>query len=59
MGNEKLIEKKESFKTALLFIENIIEGQEIDRFKFTPKELQSLSFIQELLSIHINEFEKF
>jgi hypothetical protein len=53
--SEKLSEKKQDFETALQNVENIIEGVKIERFKFTPKEIQSLTFVVELLSLHIKE----
>ncbi|MDD5650095.1 MAG: hypothetical protein PHF86_06730 [Candidatus Nanoarchaeia archaeon] len=55
--SEKLSEKKQDFETALQNIENIIEGDKIERFKFTPKEKQTLAFVAELLSLHIQEFK--
>lgn len=58
MANE-ISEKKQDFEIALLNIDNIIEGNKIERFKFTPKELQTLSFISELLTAHIKELERY
>jgi len=58
MANE-LSEKKEDFKIVLLQIENLIEGEKIERFKFTQKEKQALAFVSDLLSAHITELEHF
>lgn len=55
--SEKLSEKKQDFESALQNIENIIEGEKIERFKFTPKEMQSLAFVTELLTLHIQELK--
>lgn len=59
MTNEQLSEKKQDFETAFLTIENIVEGEKIERFKFTPKEQQAFAFVLDLLSVHIKELEKF
>jgi hypothetical protein len=57
MANEKMIQKKEDFNTALIIIENIIESDKNERFKFSPKEHSALLFAAELLSLHLNEFK--
>lgn len=59
--NDKLLEKKQDFTSALEHINNIIEGsnEKVERFKFTNKELQALIFTSELLSTHIKEFERY
>lgn len=56
---DKIFEKKQEFEMALQIVENIIEGEKIDRFKFTNKEKQTLIFINDLLSTHIKEFENY
>ena len=58
-SEKKIIDKKQDFISALDNIENIIEGEKIERFKFTIKEKQSLAFVVELLSNHIKEFEHY
>lgn len=55
--SEKLSEKKQDFEVVLEHIENIIEGEKIERFKFTNKEKQSLIFVAELLTLHIKELK--
>jgi len=56
---DKIFEKKQEFELALQIIENIVEGEKIDRFKFTNKEKQTLVFVIDLLSAHIKEFENY
>jgi len=57
MSNEKINEKKEDLKIALLMVENMLESDKIGRFKFTPKEQSSLLFVTELLTLHLNELK--
>ena len=58
--SEKLSEKKEDFSTALIVVENIVEGSEkIDRFKFTTKEKSALLFVIDLLNAHIKELQRY
>jgi len=54
---EKLSEKKEDFKEALLLIENMIESDKIQRFNFSIKETTALLFVTELLAAHIAEIQ--
>ena len=57
--SEKLSEKKQDFVSALENMENIVEGEKIERFKFTTKEMQTFAFVIDLLSTHIKEFERY
>jgi len=54
-----LSEKKEEFIEVLAVIENILEFDKIERFKFTPKEKTAILFVTDLLNIHIKELEKY
>lgn len=49
----KISEKKEDYNCALLIIQNMLESEKVERFKFTPKELSALLFVAELLTAHI------
>jgi len=57
MERQKILEKRQDFVDTLLIIENLVEGEKIDRFKFTSKEKSALLFVSELLSIHIKEMQ--
>jgi hypothetical protein len=58
--SEKLAEKKEDFNTALILVENILDGSDkIDRFKFTTKEKSALLFVIDLLNAHIKELDRY
>lgn len=59
MTREQLTDKKEDFEIAQTIVENIIEGEKIERFKFTAKEKQTLDFVYDLLTAHIKELEHF
>ena len=53
----KVSEKKEDFNTVLLIVQNMVEAEKIERFKFTVKEKSALLFVTDLLEAHINELE--
>jgi len=55
--DRKIAESRENFKEASYILKNIVEGVEIERFKFTPKEVSVLNFLDELLIAHIKELE--
>jgi hypothetical protein len=57
MASNKVSEKKEDFNSALLVVQNIIEGEKIERFKFTNKEKSALLFVSDLLEAHIIELQ--
>jgi hypothetical protein len=57
--NEKLSEKREDFFSVLLLIENLLEAEKIERFKFTQKEQSALLFVIDLLNIHLKELQRY
>lgn len=53
--SEKIEETKEKINETSTVIKNIIEGQKIERFKFTSKELQALTFVDGILNSYLEE----
>jgi hypothetical protein len=53
----KISEKKEDFNSAFLIIQNMLEAEKIERFKFTPKEQSALLFVTDLLTAHIDALQ--
>jgi hypothetical protein len=57
MSSEKIVDTREKFKESLLIVQNILEAEKIQRFKFTPKEISTLTFITDLLKANLKELE--
>lgn len=57
MPNDKVTSKKEDFSVVLLLVQNMLEGEKIERFKFTSQEKSALLFIIDLLNAHLSELE--
>jgi len=55
--DKKTAESRETFKESSLILKNIIEGIEIERYKFTTKEVSVLNFLDELLNAHLKELD--
>lgn len=54
---QEISSKKEDFSSVLLLVQNMLDSEKIDRFKFTPHEKSALLFVIDLLTAHINELE--
>jgi hypothetical protein len=57
MPSDKVSSKKDDFSVVLLLVQNILESEKIERFKFTPQEKSALLFIIDLLNAHLSELE--